>query len=330
VPALQVAPVMPIRPNSIYVSAQDGLRLHLLEFGGSASSRLPVVCLPGITRTAEDFMALGSALAADGRRVLALDSRGRGRSQRDPDASRYSLPVELADLIAVLTATEATPCVLIGSSRGGLLIMLLAAQRPTAIAGAVLNDIGPVIETRGLVRIKSYVGKLAPRTLEEGAAMLRRVSEDQFPNLGDADWLAAARRTWRTEAGELRPTYDPRLAAAFEGIDSNTPPLQLWDQFNALAEIPLMIVRGANSDILSRATLKAMRERRREMESIEVPDQGHTPLLEEADVIGRTASFVARCGAVLDEPSQPSRPAPDDCLAKGGTLAKRFQSGVRA
>jgi pimeloyl-ACP methyl ester carboxylesterase len=313
---------MPIQPNSIYVSAPDGLRLHLLEFGAPASSRLPVVCLPGITRTAEDFRALGSALAADGRRVLALDSRGRGRSQSDPDARRYSLPVELADLIAVLTATEAMPCVLVGSSRGGLLIMLLAAARPTAIAGAVLNDIGPVIETKGLLRIKSYVGNLAPRTLKEGAAMLHRASQDQFPKLTDADWLAAAQRTWRDEAGELVPTYDKRLAAAFEGLDADAPPLQLWDQFNALADIPLMVVRGANSDILSVATLKAMRERRREMESMEVPDQGHTPRLEEAEVISRIAFFVAGCDSARYEPESPSGPAPDDRLANGGTLGQ--------
>src|SRR5262245_61384826 len=187
--------------------------------------------------------------------------------------------------MTVLTGLEAMPCVLVGSSRGGLLIMLLAAQRPTAIAGAVLNDIGPVIETKGLLRIKSYVGNLAPRTLEEGAARLHRVSENQFPKLADADWLAAAQRTWRAEAGKLVPTYDPRLAAAFEGLGPDTPPLQLWDQFNALADIPLMVVRGANSDILSVATLKAMRERRRKMESMEVPDEGHTPLLEGAGVI---------------------------------------------
>jgi pimeloyl-ACP methyl ester carboxylesterase len=288
--------VMPLahQPKDTFVTAQDGLSLHVLEFGPRASGLEPVVCLPGFSRTAEDFTALASALADQGRRVLALDSRGRGRSQFDRDPTKYSLAVELADLITVLTATEAMPAVLIGSSRGGLLIMLLAVQRPTAIAGAVLNDIGPVIETKGLLRIKGYVGKLpAPRSLQEGADVLRRMSEDQFPKLTEADWLAAARRTWREHANGLALTYDHRLAEAFAAFTPKAAPPPIWDQFDALTQVPLMVVRGANSDILSAETVSAMRGRRLRMESVEVPDQGHTPLLAEDDVIARIAAFVA-------------------------------------
>ena len=283
-------------PLSTFVTAQDGLALHVLGFGPRATGLKPIVCLPGFSRTAEDFTALARALAADGRRVLALDSRGRGRSQFDPDPDKYSLAVELNDLITVLTAAEAMPAVLIGSSRGGLLIMLLAVQRPTAIAGAVLNDIGPVIETKGLLRIKGYVGKLpAPRTLQEGAEILRRMSEDQFPKLTEADWLGAARRTWREDTNGLTLTYDPRLAEAFAAFTPDAAPPPIWDQFDALAQVPLMVIRGANSDILGAGTVDAMRARRQQMESVEVPDQGHTPLLAEADVIARIAAFVAAC-----------------------------------
>jgi pimeloyl-ACP methyl ester carboxylesterase len=176
------------------------------------------------------------------------------------------------------------------------LIMLLVAQRPMAIAGAVLNDIGPVIETKGLLRIKGYVGKLpAPRSLQEGADILRRTSGDQFPKLPDTDWLAAARRTWREDATGLVLTYDPRLAEAFAAFTPDAAPPPIWDQFDALAQVPLMVVRGANSDILSAETVDAMRARRQRMESIEVPDQGHTPLLAEDNVIARIAAFVAAC-----------------------------------
>jgi pimeloyl-ACP methyl ester carboxylesterase len=283
-------------PQDTFVTAQDGLKLHVMEFGSRASARMPVVCLPGFSRTADDFTTLANALAAEGRRVLALDSRGRGRSQFDADPANYSLAVELADLIAVLTALEAMPAVLIGSSRGGLLIMLLAAQRPTTIGGAVLNDIGPVIETRGLMRIKGYVGKLpAPRSFQEGADVLRRVSEDQFPRLTREDWLAAARRTWREDGSGLALTYDARLAEAFAAFTPDAAPPPIWDQFDALAHVPLMVVRGANSDILSAETVSAMAARRGAMESIEVRDQGHTPLLAEPDVIARIAAFVATC-----------------------------------
>jgi pimeloyl-ACP methyl ester carboxylesterase len=286
----------PPQPKSTFVTAQDGLLLHALEFGSRASALKPVVCLPGFSRTAEDFTTLASALAAEGRRVLALDSRGRGRSQFDPDPAKYSLAVELADLITLLTAAETMPAVLIGSSRGGLLIMLLAAARPSAIGGAILNDIGPVIETTGLLRIKGYVGKLPlPRSLQEGAEILRRMAIDQFPKLTDADWLAAAGRTWRQSANGLALTYDPRLAGAFAAFSPDAAPPPIWGQFDALAQTPLMVVRGANSDILSAATVAAMRARRQRMESIEVRDQGHTPLLAEADVIARIAGFVSAC-----------------------------------
>ncbi len=287
--------------RDLFVTAQDGLRLHLLEFGSRASAGTPVMCLPGFSRTAEDFRTLAEALAGEGRRVLALNSRGRGRSQFGTDPKNYSLAVELADLISVLTALEAMPAILIGSSRGGLLTMVLAAQRPTMLAGAILNDIGPVIETTGLLRIKGYLGKLpTPRSFAEGGEILRKLSADQFPKLTDADWLVAARRTWREDGNALVLTYDPRLAEAFAAFSPDAAPPPIWEQFDALAHVPLMVVRGANSDILSAETVVAMRRRRTTIDSLEVADQGHTPLLAEPDVIARIARFIASCDRGLE------------------------------
>jgi len=285
--------------RSIFFTAQDGLKLHVREFGPRGSAHLPVVCLPGLTRTAEDFIALATALSTDSkrpRRVMALDSRGRGRSDYDRNAENYSLPVELGDVLAMLTAIDVGRAVFVGSSRGGILTMLLAAARPSAIAGAVLNDIGPVIEVKGLMRLKSYVGKLPqPRSHEEGAEVLRRLFEGQFPSLSPADWLTAAKRTWREEDERLIPTYDAKLAGTMAAIDPEHPLPPMWMQFDALARVPLMVVRGANSDILSADTVAAMRERRPQLETIEVPDQGHTPLLSEPEMTGRIADFAAVC-----------------------------------
>jgi pimeloyl-ACP methyl ester carboxylesterase len=285
--------------TSHFLSAQDGLRLHLRAYGSRSASALPLVCLPGLTRTVADFHVLASALSRDQRRqVVALDYRGRGRSEYDRNAANYSLAVELADVLAVITALGIGRAVFLGTSRGGILAMLLAAQRPTAIAGVVLNDIGPVIEIQGLMRIKGYIGKLPPpSTFEEGGDILRRLFAAQFPRLGADDWLAAAKSTWDEKDGKLLPTYDIRLAETLDGIDAERPFPPLWKEFDALAGVPLLLVRGANSDLLSAATVAAMRTRHTAMQVIEVPDQGHAPLLAEPEIIRRIGAFVASCDA---------------------------------
>ena len=290
-------------PSSTFITAPDGLRLHALCYGQRSSPKTQVVCLPGLARTAADFEALAAALTHDGahpRRVIALDYRGRGRSDYDRNPDNYSPPVELADVLAVVTALDALPAIYVGTSRGGILTMLLAAVRPTAIAGVVLNDIGPVIEPQGLMRIKGYVGKLPqPRNFEDGAEILRRLFHNQFPKLSHDDWLAGARRTFKEEKGRMVPTYDVRLAKTLEAINPDSPIPPLWKQFDALAHVPVLAIRGANSDILSPATVDAMRARHAKLETLEVPDQGHAPLLAEAGTIARIADFVGRCDRPL-------------------------------
>lgn len=287
-------------PTSIFISTPDGLRLHVRSYGAMSRSALPVVCLPGLSRTEADFEALAGALAGDAtrpRRVIALDARGRGRSEYDRNPANYTFHVELADIVAVTAAVDCTPAIFVGTSRGGILTMMLAARRPTAIAGVVLNDIGPVIEPKGLMRIKGYVGRLPePRSFDEGAEILRRLFSTQFPKLTAEDWLVSARRAFKQQAdGRIVPTYDVKLAKTMEGIAFEKPLPALWKEFDALAKLPLMVVRGANSDILAPATVEAMRARRTEMETIEVPDQGHTPLLVEPGILARIADFAARC-----------------------------------
>jgi pimeloyl-ACP methyl ester carboxylesterase len=286
--------------NSIMVTAPDGLRLHVRCYGPRLAPALPVVCLPGLTRTVADFRDLALALASDAeipRRVVAIDYRGRGQSGYDQDPSHYNLATELADVLAVMTALDVAPAIFIGTSRGGLLTMLLGAARPTVIAGALLNDIGPVIEPSGLARIKSYVGKLPqPKSFEEGAEILRRLFDQQFPKLTEDDWLAYSHRSFKiSQRGRLVPTYDVRLAKTLEGIDFSRPLPALWAEFDTLSRVPLMVVRGANSDILAEATVAAMGARHDHMEVVTVPDQGHAPLLAEPPVIRRIVGFAASC-----------------------------------
>ncbi|MGD0024587.1 MAG: alpha/beta hydrolase [Xanthobacteraceae bacterium] len=289
--------------RSIFVTAQDGLRLHVREYGTRTAPALAVVCLPALTRTVADFEVLAPALANDGaRRVIAIDSRGRGRSDYDRNPQNYNLLVELADVVAVLTALAVGPAVFIGSSRGGLLAMQLGVAHPTVIGGIVLHDIGPVIEPKGLARIKSYAGKLPqPRSFEEGAEILRRLFNHHFPQLTAEQWLAAAQRAWQMRDGALKPTYDVRLARTLAGIDIERPLPPLWNQFDALSRVPMLVIRGEKSDILSAATVAAMAARHPGMESIEVADQGHVPLLE-GDIIHRVVEFVAKCDGAARRP----------------------------
>jgi pimeloyl-ACP methyl ester carboxylesterase len=286
--------------RSIFVPAPDTLPLHVREFGLLGYSTVPVVCLPGLTRTTNDFDALALALSSGEpqRRVIALDSRGRGLSAYDPNTKNYMLAVELADLIAVLNQLQIGSAIFVGSSRGGILTMLLAAAHPEMITGAVLHDIGPVIESEGVARIKSYVGKLRqPQNLQEGVKILRKLFGTQFPKLTAAQWLGAAQRTWDIQAGKLVQTYDPALAETLSDFDVEHPLPPLWNEFDALARVPVLVIRGANSDILSRATVREMQAHHTNLEVMEVADQGHVPFLDTAELIERISAFVRRCEA---------------------------------
>jgi pimeloyl-ACP methyl ester carboxylesterase len=266
----------------LFVSATDGLRLYVRDYG-SLSRELPVVCLPGLARTSEDFHELALALSngEHARRVLALDYRGRGRSDWDKAWRNYDVRVELEDTLQVLTAAGIEEAIFIGTSRGGLITMGLSAVRPALVRAAILNDIGPVIEGKGLVRIRGYVGKLpTPRTFEEASDILRHVMDAQFPAFTRAHWIKMAKGTWREADSRLVPLYDPNLMRTLESIDIEAPPPVLWPLFEGLKSVPVLALRGANSDLLSSQTLDAMRQAHPLLQAITVPGQGHAPMLE--------------------------------------------------
>jgi pimeloyl-ACP methyl ester carboxylesterase len=186
--------------------------------------------------------------------------------------------------------------VFVGTSRGGILTMLMAATHPALIAGALLNDIGPVIEPEGLMRIKGYVGRMRqPANLAEGAAILREQFGAQFPHLEERDWLAWADRNWKHRPGGLVARYDPALAETLKDLTPDQPIPDLWAQFDLLPQVPLMVVRGGLSDILSAQTVHAMRARRPDIAVVEIADQGHAPLLAEAGIMSRIGDFIRRC-----------------------------------
>jgi pimeloyl-ACP methyl ester carboxylesterase len=289
--------------HDIFATSTDGLRLHARAIGPADAAALPVLCLPGLTRTAEDFDAVAQALASDPqtpRRVVAVDYRGRGQSDFDPNPANYSVPVETTDVLTLASAAGISRAIWLGTSRGGLIAMVIAATRPELAAGIILNDIGPELEMTGLMKIKGYLGPPAtPQTWSEAADGLQRLFGSVFPALALDDWMAWARRAFRQDAnGKLVRTYDPALARTFDGIDPATPPVPLWELFDAMAKVPLLSIRGELSDLLSRDYVKEMKRRRPDMDMCDVPLQGHAPLLADAPTTLRIKAFCRRCDTV--------------------------------
>ena len=290
---------MPSGAISHFYDAPDGLSLHVREHVPlHETSRAPVVCLPGLTRGAADFENLARALAlasATTRRVLAFDYRGRGQSDHDPDWRHYDLATERADFIGWLDANGIAAAHFVGTSRGGLHTMALATTHRAMIRGVVLNDIGPVLEPEGLLRIKGYVGVLTPppRTLAEAVAVLRRGPAQGFDGLSDEEWQVFATTTFGSDPGDLRLRSDPMLARILDGFELGKPLPEIWDQYDALRGAPVLTIRGANSDLLSAATLDAMAARWPGCETLTVPGQGHAPLLADKPTIARIDAFLA-------------------------------------
>jgi pimeloyl-ACP methyl ester carboxylesterase len=269
--------------RDLFVSASDGLRLYARDYGPLVSSATPVVCLPGLSRNSTDFHDLAQALSQGQmpRRVICPDYRGRGRSEWDQDWRNYDVRVELNDTLQVLTAAGIENAIFVGTSRGGLIIMALGAVRPTLLRGAVLNDVGPVIDAKGLIRIKGYIGQLPkPRSFQEAGQILKLMSDTQFPRNSQEQWERIARGTWREQDGQLVPTYDPALMKTLETIDLEAPLPTLWPFFEGLKSIPVMVLRGANSDLLAATTVEEMKQRHSRLSAVTVPDQGHAPEFE--------------------------------------------------
>jgi pimeloyl-ACP methyl ester carboxylesterase len=287
----------PPAPDHRFIRTADGLRLHYLDYPGPKPARLPLVCLPGLARSADDFERVAARAQTEGRRVVALDYRGRGRSAWDPDWRNYSLDVEQADILAVLADAGVDAAVFLGTSRGGLHTMRLAAARPGLVRAAILNDIGPKIENDSLQRIKRYVGKLPPlRSMSDAMALMRLSAGQTFSGVDPEDWAVYARQTFEMKDGQVRLHYDPELAHTLDSVAPGVEHETYWDAFAALAPLPLLAIRGETTDLLSLDTLAEMQRRAPGMQVFTVPGQGHAPLLLDAPTIGRIADFLAHVG----------------------------------
>ena len=289
-----------------FCQSADGLKLHAKVIGPNDSTALPVLCLPGLTRTTDDFDDIARAIATSPstpRKVVAIDYRGRGLSDYDPDPAKYAVPVELGDVLAIAASLGISRAILLGTSRGGLISMAMAAAQPKLLAGVILNDIGPALEIDGLMKIKGYIANPPPRkTWDEAAHGLKELFGTVFPSLTDDEWTAWARRAFREKAGGgLERTYDLKISHTLDGLDPSNPLPQVWELFDAMAGVPLMLIHGALSDLLSVQGVKDMVTRRPDIDLVTVADQGHAPLLADKPTMDRIVAFCERCdkGEVL-------------------------------
>jgi pimeloyl-ACP methyl ester carboxylesterase len=284
--------------EDIRFTARDGLRLYARCYPAPGSRRKPVLCLAGLTRNARDFHDLSVALsrAGNARSVYALDCRGRGLSDRDRDWRNYVIPVEMLDVLDFMTVAGLHGAHVVGTSRGGLIAMVMAVAQPAALGAVVLNDIGPVVELEGLMRISGYVGRTPnPASWKEAADLVAALGRSAFPAVGQAEWEEVARQWFNDRNGRPVPGYDPAIAKTVSVKDGRIP--ALWPQFGALSRVPLLVIRGENSDILSAATVRAMQERHPNCAALTVPGQGHAPLLKDAATIGGIERFLAAAEA---------------------------------
>ena len=282
-----------MRYTERFVSIRDRLRLFVRDYAAEGRTT-PVFCIHGLTRNSADFEDVAPFMAAQGHRVLAIDVRGRGRSDYDRVPSRYRADVYTDDVLQVLDALEVGPAVFVGTSMGGIITMLVAAKAPQRIAGAVLNDIGPVVDPAGVARIASYVGKTMSFASWDALADAIRASQAlAFPDTGPAFWQAFARRVAEEQDGRIVFSYDPAIAQAFIAT-SGVPAPDMRPLFAALRDKPVLVVRGALSDILAPGGVEAMRQIKPDLDYVEVPRVGHAPTLDEPEVRQALSRFLER------------------------------------
>lgn len=281
-----------------WITAQDGLRLYVRDYGDRLAPGIALLCLGGLTRNSKDFHHLACRLS-DQRRVICPDYRGRGRSDYDPDWRRYRPETYLRDLTHLLAACNLHRVVICGTSMGGLLSMALAVANPTALAGVILNDVGPDLAPEGLTRIMSYVGVDSPQHDWEGAIAHLKQLFGRDSHRDETTWRRFAEATYRlADSGLLHYDWDVALAKPLLQSAGALP--DLWKLYGALARVPVLALRGGLSDVLTEATFARMAVEKPDLIQVTVPNVGHTPELDEPLAEKAIDEFLAQ----LDGPNR--------------------------
>ena len=278
-------------------TSHDGLNLHYRDYPGD-EGRPPILCLHGLTRNARDFDALACSLMGQWR-VIVPEMRGRGKSDYAAASADYAVPTYVQDILALRQELGIDRYVAVGTSMGGLMTMAQAREDASPIVGALLNDIGPVIEAEGLTRIRGYVGQgRGYPTWMHAARSLQDVHGASHPGFTLEDWLAMAKRTMiLSNSGRITLDYDVRIAEPILASDANAAPPDLWPGYDALADKPLLLMRGVSSDLLSPETFAEMQRRSPSASAVTVPDTGHAPTLDEPVVREAIGEWLGRIAA---------------------------------
>ena len=268
-------------------TSSDGLSLFARDYpGADGPAKLPVIAIHGLTRNSADFDAIAPLIARGGRRVLAVDVRGRGQSDRATDAMTYQPPVYAKDVLGLLEAAGIERAVFLGTSMGGLITMAITALKSRIVAAAILNDIGPQVSPEGLARIAAYSGQpVDTPTWAAAAAYARLHNAIALPHYTDADWDAFARRVFRdgTEGSPVLD-YDPDIAVPIRAAGAKALAPNLWPYFRKLArKRPTLLIRGGMSDLLGADIAARMQKAAPDMRYAEIPDIGHAPMLDEPE-----------------------------------------------
>ena len=274
-------------------ASSDGLQLYYRDYPAASGGRLPVLCLPGLTRNCRDFESSALWIQRT-RRVLSPDLRGRGRSQYDPNFMNYHPGTYVGDLARLLADAGVERVILFGTSLGGILSMLIAAATPAVPAAVILNDVGPEVAPEGLQRIASYVGKHAPvHSWREAADQMRAMYGVAMPDATDADWMAFARRSYSEVDGVPVLDVDRGVGEAVRAAPAGAAP-DLWPLYAALKPVPTLAIRGELSDVLSVATFDRMQREKPDLRRLTVPRRGHPPLLDEPECVAAIDEFLSR------------------------------------
>lgn len=279
--------------NTIDIERAGGLVMRVRRYAGG--DKTPVVCIPGLTRNASDFADVAAAIAPTGRDVVAVNLRGRGASDYDPEYANYFPPTYRDDILAMLDKLQWREAIFIGTSLGGIVTMLTNEKAPARVKAAVINDIGPDLAPEGLARIAQYVGESAEAgpaaDLKEAAARAKAINGSAFPDASDADWEAFARRIFREQAdGRWALDYDPNIVKA---LSEQGPAPDLWPGFVSLKSKPTLLVHGAISDLLTADIVDKMRAVHPAFDYVKVPRVGHAPMLTEPAAREALAAFLA-------------------------------------